>query len=83
MKIKFVIKVYDMGGSYLSDCGEFEVSKFDGFKMFNKLYEMMEGEKESGVSKKEFEERYEISKMKNWMVVEDVDGFEEMIFMKV
>ncbi len=83
MKINYVIKVSDVGGWYLSDCGDFEVDKFDGFKMFNKLYEMMEGVGVSDLSEEEFEDKYEISVMKDWMVVVDEDGFEEIIFMKV
>jgi hypothetical protein len=51
--------------------------------MFNKLYEMMEGVGVSGLSEEEFEDKYEISVMKDWMVVVDEDGFEEIIFMKV
>ena len=76
MKIKFVIKVSDVDGWYLSDCGEFEIEKFDGFKMFNRS-------RCEWLSEEEFEDKYKISVMKDWMVVEDVDGFEEMIFMKV
>lgn len=84
MKIKFSIVCSDMSGSYVSDCGELEVSKFRGYELFCKLYERMEGEgSECGVSEEEFYERNGEMMMGDWIVVRDNDGSEVMSFVKV
>ena len=84
MKIKFCIVCNDMDGSYVSDVGELEVSKFEGYELFCKLYERMEGEgSECGVSKSEFDSRYEVMDMGDWLVVKDDDDFEMMSFVKI
>lgn len=38
MKIKFSIVCNDMSGSYISDVGGLEVSKFSGYDLFCKLF---------------------------------------------
>ena len=59
MKIKFSIVNNDMDGGYLSDVGEVESNMFDGYVLFCKLYERMEGEGyECGVNESEFNDRY-------------------------
>lgn len=84
MKIKFCVKVSDMDGSYINDVGELEVEKFEGYELFCKLYERMEGEgSDCGWSKKEFNESFEVLKMRDWIMIGDVDGFENMYFVKV
>lgn len=84
MKIKFSIVCNDMSGSYISDVGGLEVSKFNGFDLFCKLYERMEGEGcECGVNESEFNDRYKVMDMGDWLVVKDNDGVEVMSFVKV
>lgn len=87
MKIKFNIINNDRDGSYISDEGELEVSdidKFNGYGMYCKLYERMEGEgSECGVSKSEFEEDYMVLVVGDWLVVSDNDRSEVMTFVMV
>lgn len=87
MKIKFNIINNDRDGSYISDEGELEVSdidKFNGYDMYCKLYERMEGEgSECGVSKSEFEEDYMVLVVGDWLVVSDNDRSEVMTFVMV
>jgi hypothetical protein len=84
MKIKFSIVYNDVMGSYISDEGELEVKNFDGYELFCRLYEKIEGEgSKCGVSKEEFKESYEVMDMRDWLVVRDVDGIGVMNFVKV
>lgn len=84
MKIKFSIVSNDMVGSYISDVGGLEVSKFNGYELFKKLYERMEGVgSECGVGESEFNDRYKVMDMGDWLVVRDNDGVEVMSFVKV
>jgi hypothetical protein len=83
MKIKFSIVNNDMDGGYLSDVGELESNMFDGYVLFCKLYERMEGEGiDCGVDEDEFNERYEVMDMGDWLVVRDNNGEEVISFVR-
>jgi len=84
MKIKFCSVVNDMKGSYVSDVGVLEVSKFSGYELFCKLYERMESEgSKCGVSMDEFYENYGEMLMGDWLILKDNDGVEVMSFVKI
>ena len=84
MKIKFNVICNDEMGSYINDEGELEVDNFDGYELFSKMYERMEGEgSECGVSKEEFKENFEVMNMRDWLVVKDINGNEVINFVKV
>ena len=84
MKIIFYNFVNDMKGSYVSDVGVLEVSKFSGYELFCKLYERMEGEgSKCGVSMDEFYENYGEMLMGDWLILKDNDGVEVMSFVKI
>lgn len=84
MKIKFGIVCNDVLGSYVSDEGELEVKKFNGYELFCKLYERMEGEGSvCGVNEREFNEVYKVIEMGDWLIVKDNNGVEVMNFVKI
>ena len=77
MKIKYC-ELYnnDLGGD-----GHFEIDNFDGYKLFCKLYEGMEGEgSKCGVSEKEFKKEWVVSKMRDWLMIKNEN---EMIIFNV
>ena len=84
MKIKFNVVCNDVDGSYINEEGELEVKNFNGYGLFCKLYEKMEGEgSECGVSEEEFDESYKVMVMGDWLVMRDRDGNEVMNFVMV
>jgi len=73
MKIKYCeINNYD---NEISDEGYVEVDNFDGYELFCKLYEMMEGKgSECGVSEEEFKKEWMVNKMRDWMMIKNERG---------
>ena len=68
MKIKYC-ELYD---NELSGDGYFELDNFDGYKLFCKLYEEMEGKgSECGVSEEEFRKEWMVSRMRDWMMIKN------------
>ena len=84
MKIKFNVVYSDVYSCYIDDEGELEVDNFDGYELFCKMYEKMEGEgSKCGMSKAEFKKSYEVVGMREWIMMKDKDGIEVMNFVKV
>ena len=82
IQIKFFVKQTDVDGWCIADAGTLQVEKWDAYTLFCKMSEQMEGWDDCGVSKKEFNEMYEVQKMGDVMVMMDTDGTEELVFVK-